>query len=180
MFLNFQSFQSQVVWTLKSDVLLINVLKRTQDNEMAFFVDLVLSSCLLLISEDRNATAEAVDVENKELLSSPNEYSENQTKAEEEGEGNASPSPDVLSTSPSASGNNSNQSSVDHEKMAEVIQHVVQEVRKAEVQQTVLWKRFTKVMRKKCNNHPGDVKKNNHGPHRCVLQLKQWHKRSLI
>lgn len=77
--------------------------------------------------EDRNATAGAVDLENKELLSSPNEYNENQTKAEEEGEGNASPSPDVLSTSPSASGNNSNQSSVDHEKMAEVIQHVVQE-----------------------------------------------------
>lgn len=106
---------------------------------------LVLSSFLLLISGDMTATTGAVKVENEKLLSSPNESNESQPNAE--GEVEVIANPDVLN--PSASGNKSNQGSVDQEKMAEVVQRVVQEVKKDEIEQTAMWNEIRKVMRKK-------------------------------
>ena len=97
---------------------------------MEFFVGLVLSPFLLLISGDMTAITGAVKVENEKLLSSPNESNESQPKAE--GEVEVIVNPDVLN--PSASGNNSNQGSVDQEKMVEVVQRVVQEVKKDEIE----------------------------------------------
>ena len=111
---------------------------------MEFFVGLVLSSFLLLISGDTTAATGTVKVENEKLLSSPNESNESQPKAE--GEVEVIVNPDVLN--PSASGNNSNQGSVDQEKMAEVVQRVVQEVKKDEIEQTSMWNEICKVMRK--------------------------------
>ena len=105
---------------------------------------LVLSSFLLLISGDMTAATGTVKVENEKLLSSPNESNESQPKAE--GEVEVIVNPDVLN--PSASGNNSNQGSVDQEKMAEVVQRVVQEVKKDEIEQTSMWDEIRKVMRK--------------------------------
>ena len=90
------------------------------------------------------ATTGAVKVENEKLLSSPNESNESQPKAE--GEVEVIANPDVLN--PSASGNKSNQGSVDQEKMAEVVQRVVQEVKKDEIEQTAMWNEIRKVMRK--------------------------------
>ena len=113
---------------------------------MEFFVGLVLSSFLLLISGDMTAITGAVKVENEKLLSSPNESNESQPKAEGEGEVEMTANPDVLN--PSASGNKSNQGSVDQEKMAEVVQRVVQEVKKDEIEQTAMWNEIRKVMRK--------------------------------
>ena len=108
---------------------------------------LVLSSFLLLISGDMTATAGTVKVENEKLLSSPNESNESQPNAE--GEVEVIANPDVLN--PSASGNKSNQGSVDQEKMAEVVQRVVQEVKKDEIEQTAMWNEIRKVMRKNTN-----------------------------
>ena len=105
---------------------------------------LVLSSFLLLISGDMTAATGTVKVENEKLLSSPNESNESQPNAE--GEVEVIANPDVLN--PSASGNNSNQGSVDQEKMAEVVQRVVQEVKKDEIEQTAMWNEIRKVMRK--------------------------------
>ena len=105
---------------------------------------LVLSSFLLLISGDMTAATGNVKVENEKLLSSPNESNESQPKAE--GEVEVIANPDVLN--PSASGNKSNQGSVDQEKMAEVVQRVVQEVKKDEIEQTSMWNEIRKVMRK--------------------------------
>ena len=105
---------------------------------------LVLSSFLLLISGDMTAATGNVKVENEKLLSSPNESNESQPKAE--GEVEVIANHDVLN--PSASGNKSNQGSVDQEKMAEVVQRVVQEVKKDEIEQTSLWNEIRKVMRK--------------------------------
>ena len=105
---------------------------------------LVLSSFLLLISGDITAATGTVKVENEKLLSSPNESNESQPKAE--GEVEVIANPDVLN--PSASGNKSNQGSVDQEKMAEVVQRVVQEVKKDEIEQTAMWNEIRKVMRK--------------------------------
>lgn len=105
---------------------------------------LVLSSFLLLISGDMTAATGTVKVENEKLLSSPNESNESQPKAE--GEVEVIANPDVLN--PSASGNKSNQGSVDQEKMAEVVQRVVQEVKKDEIEQTSMWNEIRKVMRK--------------------------------
>ena len=105
---------------------------------------LVLSSFLLLISGDMTAVTGAVKVANEKLLSSPNESNESQPKAE--GEVEVTANPDVLN--PSASGNKSNQGSVDQEKMAEVVQRVVQEVKKDEIEQTSMWNEIRKVMRK--------------------------------
>ena len=110
---------------------------------------LVLSSFLLLISGDMTATTGTVKVENEKLLSSPNESNESQQKAEGEGEVEVTANPDVLN--PSASGNKSNQGSVDQEKMAEVVQRVVQEVKKDEIEQTAMWNEIRKVMRKNTN-----------------------------
>ena len=107
---------------------------------------LVLSSFLLLISGDMTAATGTVKVENEKLLSSPNESNESQQKAEGEGEVEVTANPDVLN--PSASGNKSNQGSVDQEKMAEVVQLVVQEVKKDEIEQTSMWNEIRKVMRK--------------------------------
>lgn len=90
------------------------------------------------------ATTGTVKVENEKLLSSPNESNESQPKAE--GEVEVIANPDVLN--PSASGNKSNQGSVDQEKMAEVVQRVVQEVKKDEIEQTAMWNEIRKVMRK--------------------------------
>ena len=90
------------------------------------------------------AATGTVKVENEKLLSSPNESNESQPKAE--GEVEVIVNPDVLN--PSASGNNSNQGSVDQEKMAEVVQRVVQEVKKDEIEQTSMWNEICKVMRK--------------------------------
>ena len=104
---------------------------------MEFFVGLVLSSFLLLISGDMTAVTGAVKVANEKLLSSPNESNESQPKTEGEGEVEVIANPDVLN--PSASGNKSNQGTVDQEKMAEVVQRVVQEVKKDEIEQTALW-----------------------------------------
>ena len=111
---------------------------------MEFFVGLVLSSFLLLISGDMTAITGAVKVENEKLLSSPNESNESQPKGE--GEVEVTANPDVLN--PSASGNKSNQGSVDQEKMVEVVQRVVQEVKKDEIEQTSMWDEIRKVMRK--------------------------------
>ena len=90
------------------------------------------------------ATTGTVKVENEKMLSSPNESNESQPNAE--GEVEVIANPDVLN--PSASGNNSNQGSVDQEKMAEVVQRVVQEVKKDEIEQTSMWDEIRKVMRK--------------------------------
>ena len=98
-------------------------------------MSLVLSSFLLLISGDMTAVTGAVKVANEKLLSSPNESNESQPKAE--GEVEVTANPDVLN--PSASGNKSNQGTVDQEKMAEVVQRVVQEVKKDEIEQTAMW-----------------------------------------
>ena len=108
---------------------------------------LVLSSFLLLISGDMTAATGTVKVENEKLLSSPNESNESQPKAEGEGEVEVIANPDVLN--PSASGNKCNQGSVDQEKMAEVVQRVVQEVKKDEIEQTAMWNEIREVMRKK-------------------------------
>lgn len=90
------------------------------------------------------AATGTVKVENEKLLSSPNESNESQPKAE--GEVEVIANPDVLN--PSASGNKSNQGSIDQEKMAEVVQRVVQEVKKDEIEQTSMWNEIRKVMRK--------------------------------
>ena len=121
-----------------------NTCKSRKDNKREFFVGLVLSSFLLLISGDITAATGTVKVENEKLLSSPNESNESQPKAE--GEVEVIANPDVLN--PSASGNKSNQGSVDQEKMAEVVQRVVQEVKKDEIEQTSMWNEIRKVMRK--------------------------------
>ena len=121
-----------------------NTHKSRKENKMEFFVGLVLSSFLLLISGDMTAITGAVKVENEKLLSSPNESNESQPKGE--GEVEVTANPDVLN--PSASGNKSNQGSVDQEKMAEVVQRVVQEVKKDEIEQTSMWDEIRKVMRK--------------------------------
>lgn len=83
------------------------------------------------------AVTGAVKVANEKLLSSPNESNESQPKTEGEGEVEVIANPDVLN--PSASGNKSNQGTVDQEKMAEVVQRVVQEVKKDEIGQTAMW-----------------------------------------